>query len=235
MAASTSTTEDSRERLVRAAVELVLEHFAAGTGLRDVFAYLTPRAIADRAGVSRGLIYHHWGAPDADGSATFGAFLEAVSDEIWTMSAVPEDLTLLSDFLPDNVSDLVRELTSYELERVTGPDGPLWRASEVLVLHGVRPQHEAEHVVERLAGLYEVVLAKIGREPVPPLDHEDLALAVSCVFSGFSTQIYATPDRLWAQYDWSPFVEPSLRGDGWTLLAITVESMVLRMTRPVGG
>lgn len=233
----TDTTDDqesSRRKLVRAGVELVLEHFATGTGLREIYAYLTPRAVADRAGLSRGLIYHHWGDPTqgADGPAAFAAFLGAVADDIWSLSAGPEDLSELAVLLPDNQSDLIRELTSFEFDRVAGVDGPLWRASEVLLLHGARPELDAETVIARLADFYRVVLAKLGRVPTPPLDLEDIATAVSCVFGGFATQAIATPERLRLRYDWSPEVEPELPGEGWTLMAISIESMVMSMTCP---
>ena len=224
---------DSRRRLVVAAVELVLEHFEQCSGLRDVYAYLTPGAVADRAGLSRALIYHHWGNVESnDRPAAFASFLEAVSDEIWSLSADPEDLTELARLLPDNQSDLIRVLTAFELHRVTHSEGPLWRASEVMVLHGVQPAGDADEVIARLAGLYHVVLDKLDREPVPPLVAEDLALAVSCVFGGFATQAFATPHRSWVTYDWTPQVEPEASEPDWTLLAITVESMVVHMTRP---
>lgn len=225
-------TETSRRKLVRAGVELVQEHFVSGTGLREIYAYLTPRAVADRAGVSRGLIYHHWGdpAPGADGPAAFDAFLSAVADDIWSLSAAPENLADLAQLLPDNQSDLIRELTAYELERVTQLEGPLWRASEVLLLHGARPEVDAETVIRRLADFYRVAFAQLGRTPRPPLDVEDIAVAVSCVFGGFATQALATPERIERHYDWAPEVEPELPGEGWSLLAITIEGLIRSMT-----
>lgn len=231
-AATSDPSESSRQKLVRAGVELVLEHFATGVGLREIYAYLTPRAVADRAGLSRGLIYHHWGDPaaGADGPAAFAAFLGAVADDIWSLSAGPENLAELALLLPDNQSDLIRELTAFEFERVTGSEGPIWRASEVLLLHGARPELDAETVIVRLADFYRVALVKLGRVPRPPLSYEDVAVAVSCVFGGFASQAYATPERMDLHYDWTPVVEPELPGEGWSLLAITVESMVRSMT-----
>lgn len=224
---------DARRRLVLAAVELVLEHFEDGSGLRDVYAYLTPGAVADRAGVSRGLIYHHWGrAEGGERPEPFTGLLQAVSDEIWAMSADPEELTELARLLPDNQSDLIRVLTTFELARVTGPDGPLWRASEVMSLQGARPGGDADDVVARLAGLYRVVLGKLDREPVPPLGVEDLALAVTSVFGGFASQAHARPEHLARTYEWTPAVAPQADEPPWTLLAITVEGMLLHLTRP---
>ena len=44
---------ESREKLIDAAVELVVEHYDADLQLRDVFSYLTPGSVAPRAGLSR--------------------------------------------------------------------------------------------------------------------------------------------------------------------------------------
>ena len=227
--------EGSRRRLVLAAVELVLEHFDQGTGLRDVFAYLTPGAVAERAGLSRGLIYHHWGNVDADGGDAFVDFLTSVSDELWDALSIPEELNSLIPLLPDNPSDLVRELSDHEVARVAGEEGATWRAVEMLVLHGV-PQNPqgVEDDMNRLGEFYELAFAKTGREVVPPLTSRDVAVAVACLFEGFALQVLSQPDRLLDRYDWTPEIEPQMDQQGWTLLAISVESLMLRMTRPVG-
>lgn len=226
--------EGSREKLVAAAVELVAEHFEQGTGLRDVYSYLTPGAVADRAGLSRGLIYHHWGNVDAEAGDAFVSFLQSVSDEMWNALAVPDELTTLIPHLPDNTSDMIRELSDHELSRVTGVEGSLWRAVEMLLLHGVPvPGESLENDLARLAAFYELALAKVGREVVPPLGPRELANAIACVFEGFSFQVLAQRDRLISRHDWKPETEPETGDPGWTLLAITIESMVLRMTRPI--
>ncbi len=61
---SASRAELSKERLVDAAVEMVVEHYDGALDLRDVFSYMTPGSVATRAGLSRALLYHHWGDGD---------------------------------------------------------------------------------------------------------------------------------------------------------------------------
>jgi AcrR family transcriptional regulator len=225
--------EGSRERLISAAVDLALEHHETGAGLRDVFAHLTPGAVAERAGLSRGLIYHHWGDPDAVGSEAFTRFLSAVSDELWARSAVPDDLATLADLLPDNVSDVLLALTDYEQGRFTGRDRATFRASQALVLHGALPEGEAEVVVLRMAALYEALGAKLGLEPVPPLTFVDVAVALMCTFEGFGLFQSVLYDRTVRRLRWTPHHPASTPEPDWSLLAVTVEGIVRNMTRPV--
>ena len=223
---------DSKERLVRAAVQLAVEHHEAGTGLRDVFKYLTPSAVAQRAGLSRGLIYHHWGA-DGDGQDAFARFLTAVSDEVFTAVASPTDLGALAALLPDNVSDLVLALSAFEMDRYHGADRALIKASEALMIHGIWPRQDADAVIDRLVELYTAIGARLGLEPVPPLTWADVAYALMSVFEGFFIFGEVFPDLTDRQHRWRPAVPPSDPDATWSLPAIAVEAMVQRMTRPV--
>lgn len=222
---------DSRERLVAAAVDLTLEHYETGTGLRDVFAYLTPKAVADRAGLSRGLIYHHWGNPDEDGSQAFTRFLRAVADTVWSTAAVPEDLAEAADLLPDDLAEVILALVAFELERAAGRDDALFRASQALTVHGASPDGAEAEVIERLAVLYAHLGEKVGVEPVPPLDYRDIGFAIMCIFEGFAIFQLVVGERTRRTYAWTPSVGSRSPGN-WTLAAIAVEGVVRNMTRP---
>lgn len=232
-ASRTDSDRDSRERLVRAAVELALEHYETGAGLRDVFAYLTPSSVAERAGLSRGLIYHHWGAEGGDGSQAFSRFLTAVSDSIYAESAVPDDLGDLADLLPDNLSDVILALSLHELDRSAGEHRTLFRASQALTIHGAWPEGEAEVVVARLAELYERLAGRLGREPCPPLTYADIAFTLMSIFEGFGMFLNVYPERVLRDYTWAPKVGPSDPDARWTLIAIAIEGAIANMTRPV--
>lgn len=225
---------DSRDRLVEAAVELVVEHHRAGTGLREVFAYLTPGAVAERAGLSRALIYHHWGDTE-QGTATFEAFLVEVADRLWELPAIPEDLGELAELLPDNVSDFIATLSDHELERAVGPDAALFRAGQAIALHGAVPHNGGAEAIRRIARVYEALGARIGRRPVPPLTYEDLARTVSAVLEGFALTHNVLPDMAERRVQWTPAVEPEQSGTEWSLLSIAIESITLRMTEPLPG
>ncbi len=224
----------SRERLIDAALELVLEHFRGDTDLRDVYDYLTPRAVAQRAGLSRGLIYHYWGGPDGDGSAAVERFLREVSSKLWLRSASTDRLTEAADLIPDRLSDVVLALTAYEMHRITGPDRALTQASQAMTLNGNWPEYDAEEVVGRLTRLYTVLGEKVGREPVPPLTFEDVAVAMSAVLEGFALVHNVHPERVTREFEWTSQVdEPSDPDARWGLFSIVVEGVVANMTRPV--
>ena len=226
----------SRERLLDAALELVLEHFRGDTDLRDVYDYLTPRSVAQRAGLSRGLIYHYWGDPDGDGSAAVERFLREVSARLWLRSASTDRLTEAAEFIPDRLSDVVLALTAYEMHRITGPDRALTQASQAMTLNGNWPEYDAEDVVARLTRLYSALGAKVGREPVPPLTFEDVAVAMSAVLEGFALIHNVHPARTTREFEWTSRIdEPSDQDARWGLFSIVVEGVVANMTRPVGS
>ena len=224
---------DSRRRLVDAAVELVVEHHRRGIGVREVFAYLTPGAVAERAGLSRALIYHHWDARDDEGEGSFAAFLHEVTARLWEVAFVPSDLGSVAELMPTNPSDLVLGLTDYELDRATTWEGPVVRASQALALYRVMRPGAAQEVARGLGDLYRLLGERIGMEPVPPLDHEAVAIAVSCLFDGFTLQHNVLPDELSRRYDWTPRVAMDGEDPGWTLFAIAVEGVIHHMMRPI--
>ena len=223
---------DSRDRLITAAVELVVDHHRSGTGLREVFAYLTPGAVAERAGLSRALIYHHWGDTEA-GRGSFERFLSEVADRVWELPAVPEELEELAALLPTNMGDLVATLSDHELERATGEDAALFRAGQAITLHGALPLNGGPETIRRLGRLYEALGARLGRRPVPPLTHEDLAMAVSATIEGFALTHNVLPDMPRRRVPWQPAVTPEQAGTDWTLIAIAIEALLRRMTEPV--
>jgi AcrR family transcriptional regulator len=226
---------DSRERLVLAAVELAVEHHESGTGLRDVFKYLTPSAVAQRAGLSRGLIYHHWGSAEGDGADAFARFLAAVSDEVFAAVAAPDDLGVLAGLLPENLSDIVLALCAFEMARYRGADRGLIKASEALMIHGVWPRRDADMVMDRLVEMYSALGRRLGLEPVPPLQWSDIAYALMSVFEGFFIFGGVFPDLTERQHAWEPLVPPSDPSTRWPLPAIAVEAIVQRMTRPIAA
>lgn len=231
-ASAAAVQPGSRDRLVAAAVELILEHHSDSLDPRAVFSFLTPRSVAERAGLSRGLIYHHWGAGEIDGSEAFSQFLGAVADELWHAVSIPEDLADLAAVLPDNLSDVVATLATVELERLSGAQDALWRTISVLLLYGFGSVESTEGL-DRLSALYRRVLEKLDREPVPPLDERDIAFAVMCLLDGFTLNRPVLAGMVDRVHPWTPTVPPVNGDGGWTLLAIGIESLALNMTRPI--
>lgn len=224
----------SRDRLLAAAVELVIEHYSGATDVREAFKYLTPGAVAARAGLSRALIYHHWDDPE-DGSGSFASFLGEVADRLWGESSSSQDLIDGAALLPDNITDLVLALADYTFERSNDWAAGMVRATQALALHRVVGAVAGEQLVRELGRVYEVLGAKAGMEPVPPLDHEAVGLAVSCIWDGFVLQNNLMPERLGTRHDWTPKVPVDGEDHGWTLFAIAVEGVIHHMMRPVAA
>lgn len=225
---------------MQAAIELIREHHRAPAAARDVFAFLNPRSVAERAGVSRGLIYHHWGEPDADGSDAFDRFLAEVTDELWNRVTVPEDLGDLADLLPDELGEVVSTLANYELSRfVVDDDDGTGRSILALSLYAIGSSADTPVSVARMAKLYERVLPRLGRELRPPLTHEDLAFSLMALLDGFVLHLPAMRHVITRRHRWgsAPAEEASSVEDagtgGWTLFAIAVEAIVLNTTRPL--
>ena len=224
----------SRQRLIAAAIELIAEHHRGSAPARDVFAFLNPRTVAEHAGLSRGLIYHHWGRPDVEGSDAFDRFLESVTDEIWNRVTAPGELAQLADLLPDELADVVVALADFELTRFLYEDDGTGRATLALALYGIGSRNDLPTSVGRMAELYDRILVKLGREMVPPLTTYDLSFALMALLDGFMLHRESMGDLIRARYRWG-------RAEGldgtteWSLFAIAIEGIVRNMTRPLPG
>ena len=242
------TGGSSRDRLIEAAVELVLEHHRSGVELRAAFGYLTPGTVATRAGVSRALIYHHWG----DGDDAMTALLRVVADRIWTLTIDPEGLARrvaggqgregagsgtpgdagADPSASPNRSDVLIALGWMEMERLTGELRPLTRAAQTMMLLGLVDGATITSSLERLALVYAGIATQLGYEPVPPLTFDDIAFAVSTVVEGFAYGANLREDLLLREHDWPSAIPAVTEQRGWNLLSITVEGMLERMLRP---
>lgn len=223
----------ARARLVAAAVELVLEHHSEEPDLRQVYSYFTPGAVASRSGLSRALIYHHWGA--TPGGDAFTAFLSDVTREIWSRAADPERLMGELPAEVGNLSAIVLELSATELDHERGANRSLLRASTSLALAGVIDDSGSADVVDRLSRTYRSMGELLGYEPVPPLSYDDLATSITCVFLGFALIADAVPDRVARRHTWTPLEPVGDDADGWPMLAIVLESLLAAMVRPADG
>jgi AcrR family transcriptional regulator len=230
---SASRAELSKERLVDAAVELVVEHYDGELDLRDVFSYLTPGSVATRAGLSRALLYHHWGDGD-EGADAFSTFLAEVADRLRTRSSAPEDYERLAGHL-DGPSDVLLAMCDHELDRPGGLRSAWWRATQSLNLHGVVSPDQGREVLGRLAAVYELLGDHFGLVPVEPLGWEEIAVAIASALNGFALTVRELPDQGDRRYDWVSRTPLEHQEQEWTLLSIMVESLVLGMVRPLPG
>ena len=220
----------------------MFEHYAAKIEIRDLYDYLTPGAVAQRAGVSRGLIYHHWGGsdrdePDGDGdeSGAVDRFLEEVAASICRRTAGAAEVPAAADLLPDRLSDVLVAFSDFEMERIRGDGRAALQATQAMTLNDLWPPDEAAAVRRKTEELYVHLAEKLGREPVPPLEIEDVAHAMSAVVEGFALMARLHPDDYDRSFSWQGAEgPPEAVDDSWNLLALVAESVVINMTRPVG-
>lgn len=233
MAAQTpGENESAREQLLASARSLVLERFGAGVAPHHALAYLTPATVAAHAGVSRGTIYHHWGQGDGD-DRPFERFLAEVATSFWEDSVAVDDLDALAALLPDNLSDLVLELTAFELERLTAGDGAaMFRASTTMALHGVDLSERFQGSVEQLSTLYAAGLTRLGRRLREPLTALDLARAMASLTGGMLLADLLDPGQATRPIEWSGHVPAATSERAWTIFAVAAESLLLNMTEP---
>jgi AcrR family transcriptional regulator len=126
-----------RERLLAAASELIFDQFDNGMPIGVVFAHLTPVAIAERAGVSRGLIYHHWPGDPSEGIASMDLLITEVLEAAFARAEDVEELTEAAHSLPDDVGWVMRAFTDDALRKMTGVgSGNAWRVRTILNLCG---------------------------------------------------------------------------------------------------
>jgi AcrR family transcriptional regulator len=227
---------DTRQRLVDAAVELVFEHYSARIKIRDAYDYLTPKAVADRAGVSRGMIYHFWGGADDDEGSAVERFLEEVAGSICRRTAGAAEYPDVAELFPDNLSDLLVALCEYEMQRICGDGRETLQATQAMTLHDQWPPGEADRVRATTITFHERLAEKLGREAVPPLTLTDFASAVAAVIEGFGLMTLLHPADYDQSYEWAGREgPPELVHDTWNLMAITIEGLVLNMTRPIAS
>lgn len=225
---------ESRERFVDAAVELVVEHYDTRLDLRDVFSYLTPGSVAERAGLSRALLYHHWSDAGDDGPDAFSAFLAEVAERLRERSSAPQDHEALVQSV-ESIDSLLLAMCRHELHRPDGVRSAVWRATTALNLLGVISRAGSDEVIDQLAAVYELLGRLAGWEMIPPLRYRDLAAAIASVLNGWELTVRELSGDVERSLSWvsrTPFEQD---GDGWDVLAIAVESLLLGMTRPVAA
>ncbi|MHB1139147.1 MAG: TetR/AcrR family transcriptional regulator [Microthrixaceae bacterium] len=228
--------ESAREQLLASARQLVLARFREGVAPHHALAYLTPAAVAAHAGVSRGTIYHHWGGDTGEDGydRPFERFLAEVAQMFWTDAVAVDDIELLAEALPDNLTDMILELTAFELDRLSrGEDAAMFRASTTMVLHGVDLAAQFRDSIDQLALLYGLGLRRIGRQVRAPLTNEHFARAMAALAAGMLLEELHLPGSAAQTVEWCGEVPRSTSERPWTLFAVVAEGVALHMTEPV--
>lgn len=126
-----------RERLLAAASELIFDQFENGMPIGVVFAHITPVAIAERAGVSRGLIYHHWPGDPEQGIAPMDRLITEVLETVFARAEYVEEFEAGAAAISGDIGSTIRWNTDDALREMTGVDtGNAWRVRTILNLCG---------------------------------------------------------------------------------------------------
>jgi len=227
----------TRQALLDAAKELVLERYASGVAGSDAMAYLTPAEVSARAGVSRASIYHYWGDTADGGTALdtpkpFDRFLEELADLFWSATLDVEDLDLISASLPDDLTDLILETSAFEFDRLRhGPDSVMFRISTVMVLHGADLSTQFRSSVDLLAHSYDHVLPRIGRRVRPPLSTRDLARSIAMLTAGSVITDMHDPGSVSEEVPW-PHGPAVTSTRAWNHFSIAAQAIMLHLTEP---
>lgn len=184
-------SESTRQALVDSAVEQFTEHGYSNTSLD---------AIAGRARVTKGALYHHFGGKQAVFEAAFDA-VEA--DLVGRLNAVVSGPGEAGDVARDALRAFMEVCLEPSYQRIVVQDGPAvmgaqrWRDAEETYAFGV--------VRSALAGLVE-------SGEIEPLPVDALARVVFGALSAGATAIAGAPDPQKARAEVGECVERVLAG-----------------------
>jgi AcrR family transcriptional regulator len=208
--------------------ELVAE--SATPGVSDpglALAHVKLADVADRAGVTKGALYHIWPSQEVfwhdllihliDSNQLFGADqLEAIGAEVAATSGSPPTLrrfgNALFDSLRTDPSFFARvSLFSYlDDEAVRDELDRSFRAA-----------------VERVMPMLEASIAGMGRRLVPGATLWDFAVAIASLLEGLCLQFRISPDR-------TPDL-PVSDGARWSLFSAAAEALLMGYTEPIAA
>jgi AcrR family transcriptional regulator len=209
---------DRRAQLVDAGVMLAVQQ-----RFQDLLASVDTRSITDRAGVTTGSFFHHFG--------NRAHFAEAVAErfvELWKVSVdqVVADTSALAGGEADGDVRSVAQADWDKLETaMTEADllHLLWVARDQPLSHeggetaGELLDRCYQYLLDAGVPAFETAVAGMGREMMPPFDALDLSLALTALADGIQMRQAVHPQ----------VVRPDLFAD-------LVAGALVALTRPVG-
>jgi AcrR family transcriptional regulator len=227
----------SREALLQAGEEILLEEFVAGR--LDPVRVLRPTEIAQRAGRSKGMLYHLWPVPEEDPDR-LAAYRAALLDRLGWRTAVHTDelLATIRDMGGESAPQFVRQVANWLIQTI-GPGGErawMHRMVAMLAIAAVareggsdRPPRPPDGGLTQdpaLEAFYSDALRAFGREMVPPL-----------TLAHFGAMLWAVLDGVALNLPSSPALADEIEFDGqegvWSTYAIIVDGLVNRVTRQI--
>ena len=223
------TAEDGRRSLLEAGRQVAHE---APVG--EPLANIRLSDVATRADVTIGAFYHYWPTQDDYRLDLLRHLLEPDRFDTWRDAG--EVVAPLID-AGVALTEVIRQATGHNFEALCDlPDQrvsmALWAQDEAESISLLQSMYTA--LDRSWADLYAAVLARYGREPRPPFNIEDLALALTALADGMLVRHGLEPDRV----D-EPRTAPEASGGGeprdWSLISCVVLALLPTVTRPIEG
>lgn len=237
MNARKDAAEQSREALLRAGEELLVEIYADGR--LDPLQMLKPTTVAERAGRSKGMLYHLWPVP-GDNPDRLAAYRMALAERLgwWRVIELDAVVDVVAEQAAEPAPQFLRQVSNWLIGTVApgGERAPMHRMLAMLSIVAEarrgnapcpRPDGaSAPRHSPALEALYADTLQAYGREMVPPLTVAHLGAMLWAAFDGVALNLSSSP----ALAD-----EVELEGSEgvWTSYALMVDAIVARVTRPV--
>ena len=223
--------EQTREKLLDAGEQLLSE--MAEAGRLDPLRLLRPKDIADRAGVTSGMLYHIWPQEEPSEEKLAGYRRDLV-ERAWNRPADVEGLAgAAAEHEGAELAEMVRVLANFEFKRLAkgGSDALVGHISTLLqvseTMKGTLELPDPDPFLVDVEVAYSVLLAEYGLRMKAPLTVHDLALMLTSTVDGFANLSGVYPELNRADIEWS-----TSDAGGWSLFAVAVLAIIEHTTEP---
>lgn len=189
----------------------------------DALANVKVAEVADRAGVTKGAVYHVWPSQEDYRKDLLQRLLEHSNSK-----GVRELDELLAD--PDLAGQdprtIMRRYADYVFEALK--DDPAFFARFSFYVYAANPEVSEllargdDAVVEQFAPVLELYLTLLGRRVRPPFTTELMLISINALFQGLCLRYRTSPD----------LVEHPVGPDGMGMYAHGLESIVMHFSEP---
>ena len=190
----------------------------------DALANVKVAEVADRAGVTKGAVYHVWPSQEEYRKELLERLLEHSNSK-----GVRELHGLLSDpeVLSSDPRTIMLRYADFVFEALK--DDPAFFARFSFYVYAANPEvaellaRGDDAVVEDFAPFLEQYLALRGRRPRPPFDTRLMLISINALFQGLCLRYRTSPD----------LVEHPVGPEGLGMYAHGLESIVMHFSEPV--
>lgn len=221
------TAEDRRRDYLAIGAEIVTTYSAEESRVAtvDALANVKVAEVADRAGVTKGAVYHVWPSQEDYRKDLLQRLLEQNRQ-----AGVRELLELLADpeLLENDPRGMLHQFADFVFDALR--DDPAFFARFSFFIYAANPDVAAllasgvDTVVDDFGPLLEVYLSLVGRRMREPYTMKMLVISINSLFQGLCLRYRTSPDLVQRR------VGPEALG----MYAHGLESLILHFSEPVG-